>query len=172
MNFRSPVGFQTIDSGLETPAYSLTDATSQLLRAQLQNVLDTSENMASSRDLQVSSENNPPNTSSVVDWVQRHSKQDVLQHHPAAAKPQRDQNVTPPPRPIPSDEVRVSQARHSTCTAVRQTAGRVYSIETLLRLRETQSAVPVMLRVRPEAIARKCHGDASISACMISLNIG
>ncbi|KAL2044168.1 hypothetical protein N7G274_002873 [Stereocaulon virgatum] len=154
MNFRSPVGFQNIDSGLETPAYSLTDATSQLLRAQLHNVLDTFENMASSRDLQVASENNPPVTSSVVDWVRGQSKQDVLQYHPAAAMPQRDQNVTPPPRPIPSDEVRFSQARDSTCTAASQTAGRVYSIETLLKLRETQSAVPVMLRVKPEAIAQ------------------
>lgn len=172
MDIRSPVGFQTIDAGLETPAYSLTNATSQLLRAQLHNVLDTTENMSSSRDLQVSSENNPPVTSSVVDWVQRQSKQDVLQHHPAAAMPQRDQNVTPPPRPVPSDEARFSQARHSTCTAARQTVGRVYSIETLLRLRETQSAVPVMLRVKPEAIARKCYGDASISPRMISLNIG
>ena len=78
--------------------------------------------------------------------------------------PQRDQNVTPPSRPIPSDDAQFDYGRRANRTATRKPAKRVYSIETLLKLRETQSAVPVILHVKPESIAGECHSGASISS--------
>lgn len=167
MKVHSPQGFQSVNSGLDIHAYSLTNATSQVLRAHLHDMANTTENLASSRDLRASAENNPPNTSKVVDWVQQQSKNDLPHNPPTTAMPQHDQNVTPPPRPIPSDDVQFDYGRRANRTATRKPAKRVYSIETLLKLRETQSVVPVMLRVKPEAIAGKCHGGASISSLVI-----
>ena len=167
MKVHSPQGFRSVDSGLDTHAYSLTNATSQALRAHLHDMANTTGNLASSRDLRASAEKNPPNKSAVVDWVQQQSKHDLPHNPPTTAMPQHDQNVTLPPRPIPFDDVQFDYGRRANRTATRKPAKRVYSIETLLKLRETQSVVPVMLRVKPEAIAGKCHGGTSISSRVI-----
>ena len=44
---------------------------------------------------------------------------------------------------------------HRSIQEARRSTKKVYDIPTLLRLKETQSAVPVMLRVKPEAIKGK-----------------
>ena len=167
MKVHSPQGFRSVNSGLDIHAYSLTNTTSQVLRAHLHDMANTTGNLASSRDLQASAENSPPNTSAVVDWVQQQSKHDLPHNPPTTAMPQRDQNVTPPPRPIPSDDAQFDYWHHANRTATRKPANRVYSIEKLLKLRETQSAVPVTLRVKLEAIVGKYHDGASISSRVI-----
>ena len=50
-------------------------------------------------------------------------------------------------------------------------AKNVYDIPTLLRLKETQSAVPVMLRVKPEAIAGKCRSYPAHQAFLRRANV-
>ena len=50
-------------------------------------------------------------------------------------------------------------------------AKKVYDIPTLLRLKETQSAVPVMLRVKPEAIAGECRSYTASQTFLIRANV-
>ena len=50
-------------------------------------------------------------------------------------------------------------------------AKKVYDIPTLLRLKETQSAVPVMLRVKPEAIAGECRSYPACQAVLKRANV-
>ncbi|KAK4691944.1 hypothetical protein P7C71_g5168, partial [Lecanoromycetidae sp. Uapishka_2] len=71
-------------------------------------------------------------TSAVTDWVQQQS-----------TVTRRAQMITPPPYKVPTTQ-------NSTQGRARR---KVYDIPTLLRLKAVQCAVPVMLRVKPEAIA-------------------
>ena len=50
-------------------------------------------------------------------------------------------------------------------------AKKVYDIPTLLKLKETQSAVPVMLRVKPEAIAGECRSYPAFQAFLGRANV-
>ena len=94
-------------------------------------------------------ENIAPALSTIDHWVLKQTKQD---HSLDATTTRRDQTVTPPRRFTSVDQY-ACQAYPLAHTGKRQPPTRVYSIETLLKLRKTQSKVPVMLRVKPEAIA-------------------
>ncbi len=83
-----------------------------------------------------------PDTSAVVHWVHHQSTHDQALN--TATTTQRAQMTTPPPHNVQSRALHDDQD---------QSGNRVYEIATLLKLRETQCAVPVMLRVKPEAIA-------------------
>ena len=162
-----PRNLRSFDPGLGIHAYPLTNVTSQILRAQLYEMADQTGDMPVPHELQTApSVNTLPNTSPVVDRVHQQPKHDQP-HTPPTTISQRDLNVTPPPRPIPSDGAQLDHGRRPARAATRGPAKRVYSIETLLKLRETQSAVHVMLRVKPEAIAGKPHmGSASMHRLM------
>ena len=144
---------QSADSGSGTDAFSVNNAITE------PNYLDlkATEDMASSLDNDPSSSDNlPPVRSSVVDWVQ-----DQFQHD----QPSKDStglyqvcdNGTPPHVDQGKQALTNTNERISPQES-RQQVKKVYDIETLLRLKEAPSAVPVMLRVKPEAIAGKCYG--------------
>ena len=93
--------------------------------------------------------------SSLFDSDRMHSQHDQPSNDATGLQRARD-DETPPA----ADQAKKSPAlkhddkpRQEDCSP----AKKVYDIPTLLRLKETQSAVPVMLRVRPEAIAGECH---------------
>lgn len=89
----------------------------------------------------------------VVDCVQEQSQHDQPSNANDATRlplPRSDGNLTR------ADEAKQARTRtdHSAIRQGRcQSAKKVYDIATLLSLRDTQSVVPVMLRVKPEAIA-------------------
>lgn len=154
-NVPSLVHKQSVDSGSGTDAFSLINANPELSETNYLD-LDASTNMALTLgNDRPSSENLPPVSSAVVDWVQEQSQHDQpskdatgLQRAPVEATP-------PGASQAKRSHARIDDyaSRQDGC----QPAKKVYDIATLLRLRETQSAVPVMLRVKPEAIAGKCH---------------
>lgn len=90
------------------------------------------------------------------DWVQEQSSQD----HTSApeAVPHHAQPVTPPHRSISCNDNDDDNNQHRAGPSTDQNCSKlIYSIPSLLKLRHVQAAVPVMLRVKPEAIAGKCH---------------
>lgn len=91
---------------------------------------------------QAPTENMVPHTSAVVDWVHQQSQHDEPRN--ASTMNRRAQMVTPPPYSVRTAGMGREQSLPRR---------KVYDAVTLLKLRETQSAVPVMLRVKPEAIA-------------------
>lgn len=62
------------------------------------------------------------------------------------------QPVTPPPRAI-RESSNASTSQHHVGEAIGRRTKKVYDIPTLLSLRHVQGQVPVMLHVKPEAIA-------------------
>ena len=145
---------QSIDSGLGTDAFSLINANPELSETSDLD-LDAIRNMALPLDSdRPSSENPPPVRSTVVDWVQEQSQHDQPSND--ATGLQRAHVDETPPRAgrtkPPRAQTHGRASRQEGCQRAK-----VYDIATLLRLRETQSAVPVMLRVKPEAIAGECY---------------
>lgn len=106
--------------------------------------------MTTPNNAQSSLENIAPTGSGTENWIHGQAKQNFSLD---AVNTRRAQNQTPPPRPIPSNDTYTRQRCRSTYNIRRQPEKLVYTIETLLTLRETQRNVPVMLRVKPEAIA-------------------
>lgn len=90
-------------------------------------------------------------TDAVVDWVHQQSNHEQLRN--AAIVSRRAQMITPPPFDIQGINRRAERERNRLSGTAGRPVKRVYDIATLLKLRETQCAVPVMLRVKPEAIA-------------------
>ena len=114
--------------------------------------LDVIWNMAIQPDnSQSDSANILPVRPAVADWVQEQSLQD--QPSNAVTGPQREQVDGTPSRVSQAGQARIDTDGHASRQEDCQPARKVYDIPTLLRLKETQSTVPVMLRVKPEAIA-------------------
>ena len=101
-------------------------------------------------DNQPTSETHHRQRPTIVDWVEEQSLPDQTSNDAMAVQRARVDSVSPHSGPA-------TQARASTDGLASHREGRqqakVYDISTLLKLRETQSAVPVMLRIKPEAIA-------------------
>lgn len=89
-----------------------------------------------------SAEKIAPQTSAVINWVHQQSQHD---QPPGAAKATRRVQMATPPQI--KTKVVGSSSDHGRPRRL------VYEAATLLKLRNTQCAVPVMLRVKPEAIA-------------------
>ena len=142
---------QSVDSGSGTDEFSLINANPELSEASYLDLEATCRMPPSLGNHQSSSENLPPVRPAVVDWVQKQS----LHDQPSDA-------VIGLQRPhVDSVPLQTGQAKQS-CAGIdehfsrqegRQQPKRVYDITTLLKLRETQRTVPVMLRVKPEAIS-------------------
>lgn len=148
----------SVDSGSETDAFSLINANLEFSFSDT-NFCDVEaiSNMALPLgDDQISPENLPPITSAVVDWVQEQSQHD--QPLNSATKLQRARVDGTPPRAGQAKQARTRTDDPASRQEGSRSRKKVYDIATLLRLKETQSAVPVMLRVKPEAIAGKCYG--------------
>lgn len=116
--------------------------------------------MTTPNNAQSSLENIAPIASGTENWVHGQAKQNLSLD---AVNTRRAQNQTPPPRPIPSNDTYTRQRCRSAYNIKRQPEKLVYTIETLLTLRETQRNVPVMLRVKPEAIAGEIHITAAVA---------
>ena len=88
------------------------------------------------------------------DWVQEQSTQDQTSTLETVAH--RAQPVTPPPRSVSGKNQDGDVESHPFALSTGQSRSKhAYSISALLRMRHMQVAVPVMLRVKPEAIAGK-----------------
>ena len=152
INIHSHQHSSGVDSDLDSYVSSwLTDT---FEASQRHAILTVTAIMSASTNAQDSRENIAPNASGTENWINGQSKQDLPRD---AASTRRAQNKTPPPRPIPSNDTYIKKRCRPVCNANRQPEKLVYSIETLLTLRETQRNIPVMLRVKPEAIAGKLH---------------
>ena len=113
--------------------------------------LNANHNMALPlSDNQPTSETHHPQRPAVVDWVEEQSLTDQASND--AMGVQRGRIDTASPHSGPAKQIRASTNELAPHHQGRQQA-KVYDIPTLLKLRETQSAVPVMLRIKPEAIA-------------------
>lgn len=99
------------------------------------------------------SENLHPLRPAVVDWVEKQSLHD--QTSDGATEPQCAQVENVPPVASKQKQARARTSEHASRQEGHQQVKKVYDIPTLLKLKETQSAIPVMLRVKPEAIAGK-----------------
>ena len=99
---------------------------------------------------QPTSETHHPQRPAVVDWVEEQSL--TNQTSDEAMEVQRARVDSVSPHSGPAKQSRASTNGLASHQKRRQQA-KVYDIPTLLKLRETQSAVPVMLRIKPEAIA-------------------
>lgn len=155
---------QSVDSGSGTDAFSLINANPELSENSYLD-LDATSNMAVPlRSNQPSSENLPPIRSAVVDWVQDQSQHD--QPSNGATGLQRAPVDETPPPVSQAKQARAKTDGNAARQEGRQPAKKVYDIATLLRLKETQSAVPVMLRVKPEAIAGECYDPTASQASM------
>ena len=116
--------------------------------------------------MQAHLENIDPHGSAVVDWVHQQPKSE--QKPSAASTVRRSLMVTPPPktRPYPDDNY-IGASQVTPCPSTCRRPKIVYSIVQLLQLRETQCKVPVLLRVKPEAIA----GKSSINGQSLSFTL-
>ena len=94
-------------------------------------------------------------TSSPVDPDRMHSQHDQTLNNATGLQCARDDGT--PPAADQAKEPHAQEHDHKPRQEDCPPAKKVYDIPTLLRLKETQSAVPVMLRVRPEAIAGECR---------------
>ena len=152
INIHSPEHSSSVDSSLDSYASSWVTKT---FEAPQKNAISTvTAVMSTSINAQGSLENIAPIASGTENWVHGHAKQNLSRD---AVSTRRAQNLTPPPRPIPANDMYTKQRCRSGYNTNRQPQKLVYSIETLLTLRETQRKVPVMLRVKPEAIAGEIH---------------
>ena len=101
--------------------------------------------------LPASAESPSPHTSAVVDWVHQQSTRDPEKDTTIATETAHTTKL--PPSIDPSRASGVNHVGDGLVPKRPRPARLIYDIATLLKLRETRFAVPVMLRVRPEAIA-------------------
>ena len=149
-----PTHQQSDDSSSEIDAFSLISANAKLSET---NYLDIGAvctmalPLGNDRSVSV---NASSGTSGVVGWVQEQSLHD--QPSNGTTEPHTARVDGTPPY---VDQTKQACAQiddgHGSIQEACQPAKKVYDIPTLLRLKETQSAVPVMLRVKPEAIKGK-----------------
>ena len=141
-----------VDSGSEIDVFSLISSNPDFSETSPLNV-DANTSMALPlRDDQSSPEDLPPVRSAVGDWVQEQSQHDQPPNRATGL-----QRARTPPGAGQAEQARAKIDDHASLQECSQLEKKVYGIATLLRLRETQSAVPVMLRVKPEAIAGVCY---------------
>ena len=160
---KSQVHTQSVDSSLGTDSFSLINANPELSETSYLD-LDAIRNMALPLDSdRPSSENPPPVRSTVVDWVQKQSQHDQPSNDTTGLQCAYGDET--PPCAGQAKPSRAQTHGHASRQQGCQRA-KVYDIATLLRLRETQSAVPVMLRVKPEAIAGECYDISASQASM------
>lgn len=104
-----------------------------------------------------------------TDWVEEQSSQDqpsTPENVAPCAQP-----VTPPQRNLNCEDQNGDTKLQSAAPAITKCNSKlVYSIPALLSMRHLQGAVPVMLRVRPEAIAGKLH-DTGIGGFRITRHL-
>ena len=93
--------------------------------------------------------------SSLIGSDRMHSQHDQPSNN--ATGPQRARDDGTPPAADQAKKSHAQEHDHKPRQEDCPPAKKVYDIPTLLRLKEIQSAVPVMLRVRPEAIAGDCR---------------
>ena len=142
---------QSDDSGSGIDGFSLISANPEF-RGTSQLSHDATSNMPlSSSNDQSSSESLPPPRPAVVDWVEEQSLHDQTSN--GATGLQRARVGSVPPHAGQAKQACSITNEPSSRQEGRQHSRKVYDIPTLLKLKETQSAVPVMLRVKPEAIA-------------------
>ena len=152
INIHSSQHSSSVDSSLDSYASSWVTETFEA--PQKHAISTVTAVMGISTNAQDSHENIAPIASGTENWVHRQAKQDLSRD---AASTRRAQNKIPPPRPIPFNDTYTKKRGHPASNTSRQPEKLVYSIETLLTLRETQRNIPVMLRVKPEAIAGEIH---------------
>lgn len=160
-NVPSLTNKQSVDSGSGTDAFSLINAITE------PNYLDlnATEDMALSLGNDpTSSENLPPVRSAVVDWVEDQSQHDQPSKDSTGLQQECDNGT--PSHADQGKQAPTNTNDHMSLQENCQPVKKVYDIQTLLRLKEAQSAVPVMLRVKPEAIAGK---SCDISASPIAM---
>ena len=148
INIHCPQRSSSVDSSLDS--YSSSWVTETFEAPQKHVISIVTAEMSTSTNARDSLENIATIASGTESWLHRQAKQDLSRD---AASTRRAQNKTPPPRPIPSNDTYTKKRCRSACNINRQPGKLIYSIETLLTLRETQRNIPVMLRVKPEAIA-------------------
>ena len=142
---------QSDDSGSGIDGFSLISANPELSgTSQLSHDAASNMPLPSNND-QSSSESLPPPRPAVVDWIQEQSLHDQTCN--GATGLQRARVGSVPPHAGQAKQARSITNEPSSRQGGRQHSRKVYDIPTLLKLKETQSAVPVMLRVKPEAIA-------------------
>lgn len=146
---------QSVDSSSETDAFSLITTNPELRETSYIDI-DATRNMALplSND-QPYSGNLSPVRSAIVDWVQEQSQHDQASSDATRLQLARgDENL---PCADQSKRARAKIDDNVSNQKGGRPAKKVYDLATLLSLKETQSAVPVMLRVKPEAIAGECY---------------
>lgn len=146
---------QSVDRGSGTDAFSLINANPELSETSYLNLKDIGNMAIPLGSDRLSYENLPPFRSAVVNWVQEQSQHD--QPSNGAIGLQRSRGDGSPPLTSQAKQPHANTDDRDSRREARQPAKKVYDIATLLRLREIQSAVPVMLRVKPEAIAGECY---------------
>lgn len=160
-NVPSLADTRNADSGSRTDAFSLINAITELNYLNINATEDMALSLAKDPS---SSDNVSPVRSAVVDWVQDQSQHDQQSKNSTGLQ-QGCGNGTPPHASQPK-QAPTNTNGHIPLEERCQPVKKVYDIETLLRLKEAQSAVPVMLRVKPEAIAGKCYRIADSQAAM------
>lgn len=163
-NVPSPPRMQSVDSSPGTDAFSLINANPELSETSFLD-LDAIRNMALPlANDRPSSETLPRVRSTIVDWVQEQSQHDQPSND--ATELQRAHVAGAPPCASQAKQALAKTDDHASRQEGCQPAKKVYDIATLLRLKETQPAVPVMLRVKPEAIAGECYDVPAFQASM------
>lgn len=155
---------QSVDSSSGTDAFSLINVNPEISETNYPD-LDAIKNMTMPLGNDPPrSENLPPIRSAVVDWVQDQSQHD----QPLKDSTGLQQECLDGTRPHAGqgEQALTNTVYHTSRQEGYQPARKVYDIATLLRLKETQSAVPVMLRVKPEAIAGECYDIPASRAFM------
>ena len=142
---------QSDDSSSRTDAFSLISVHPDISENSYIDLNATLNMTLPSGNDQPASENVPPVRPTTVDWVQEQSLRD--QPSNGAIGLQRARVDATPPRITEAKQISAKTDYPASTRDVCQPAKNVYDIPTLLKLKETQSAVPVMLRVKPEAIA-------------------
>ena len=142
---------QSVDSGSDVDGFSLINANPEPSETSYLDLDATWTMTLPLGNNQPSSENLHPLRPAVVDWVEEQSLHD--QTSDGATELRRALVDSVPSQAAKAKQARVRTSEHAFRQEGRRRVKKVYDIPTLLKLRETQSAVPVMLRVKPEAIA-------------------
>lgn len=108
-------------------------------------------------------------SSSLVGGDRTHSEHDQPLNDPTGLQRPRDDGT--PPAADQGKNADAQKDDHKSRQEDCPPAKKVYDIPTLLRLKETQSAVPVMLRVKPEAIAGECRSYPACQAFLRRANV-
>ena len=153
---------QSVDSGSGTDAFSLINVNPEISETNYSD-LDAIKNMTlPSGNDPPPSENLPPIRSALVDWVQDQSQHDQPSNDSIRLQRECPDGTTP--HAGQGEQALTNTVDHTSRQEGNQPTRKVYDIATLLRLKETQSAVPVMLRVKPEAIAGMCYDSPASRA--------